>query len=368
MSPSGEGTLDGVREEAASRTGWLWILLALIAVIALGTVTGRTFYGDRTLRMHQLGGGTMGTTWNLRISLPEGAPAAWIGAIRDTVQARLDLVNGLMSTWDPASELSVFNATRDTAAIPLSKETIAVLEIALDVGAASGGALDVTVEPLVREWGFGAGDLELQEPPSAASLDRLRPLVGRDRLRLDARDGRLAKAHPDVSVDLSAVAKGYALDLAADGVQRMGGSDFALEVGGEVRAHGEKPDGSGWRVAIEAPTPGARTIYRVIELRDEAIATSGDYRNYVTIGGTRAGHLIDPRTGSPVPWRGFSVSVLHPEAALADAWATALSVLGPEDGLELAERLGLSAVFVFGSEMDGFEFSATADVAERLER
>ena len=367
MSQSGEGA-PGLVQEETSRSGWLWILLALVAVIALGTVARRSFYGERTPRIHELGGGTMGTTWSLRVVLPEGAPAAWVGAIGDTVQARLERINGLMSTWDSGSELSVFNSTRDTAAIPLSEETIAVLEIALDVGAASGGAFDVTVEPLVREWGFGAGDAKLPEPPAAASLDRLRPLVGLDRLRLDTRDGRLAKAHPDVSVDLSAVAKGYALDLAARGVQRMGGSDFALEVGGEVRAHGVKPDGSGWRVAIEAPTPGARTIYRVIELRNEAIATSGDYRNYVTIGGTRTGHLIDPRTASPVPWRGFSVSVVHPEAALADAWATALSVLGPAEGLELAENLGLSAVFVFGSEADGFELSATADVAERLER
>ncbi|MCK5448771.1 MAG: FAD:protein FMN transferase, partial [Gemmatimonadetes bacterium] len=141
----------------------------------------------------------------------------------------------------------------------------------------------------------------------------------------------------------------------------------ALEVGGEVRAHGSRPDGAPWRVAVEAPTPGSRTIFRVVDLRDEAIATSGDYRNFREIDGVRYAHLIDPRSALPVPWQGFSVSVLHVQAARADAWATALSVLGPTEGLAVADSLGLAALFVVGKETGGYEARYTDAMAARLE-
>lgn len=346
---------------------WVWLLLALALVVVLGTIAGRAFYGERPAEIRQMSGATMGTTWTLKVALPQGAPAAWVDAIGDTVQARLDRIEGLMSTWDSASELSTFNRFADTTAFPLSPETLEVLEISLDVGAASGGALDVTVGPLVEAWGFGPEGVAPAGRPPAATLDSLRPVIGLNRIGLDTRRGTVTKMGPGVVLDLSAVAKGYALDLAADGVQRMGGTDFALEVGGEVRAHGERPDDTGWRVAIEAPNPGSRTVFRVLELRDQAVATSGDYRNYVEIDGTRYSHLLDPRSGEPVPWRGFSVSVLHTEAALADAWATALSVLGPDEGLALAEKLGLSVVFVVPSETGRFEIRYTGAAGERLQ-
>lgn len=346
---------------------WPWLLLALAAVVVLGTLAGRTFYGDRPLRVHELSGATMGTTWSLKVSLPDGSPGEWVAAIGDTVQSRLDRIEGLMSTWDSASELSRFNRSRDTSATRLSPETLAVLDIALEVGAASGGALDVTVGPLVAAWGFGSDGEQPAREPSAAVLDSLRHFVSFRRLRLDSTRGSASKSHPAVSVDLSAVAKGYALDVAAEGVRRMGGVDFALEVGGEVSAHGERPDGAPWRVAIEAPTPGARTVFRVLELRDQAVATSGDYRNFVEFDGIRYSHLLDPRSGRPIPWRGFSVSVLHRQAAYADAWATALSVLGPEEGLALAEKLDLSVLFVVPTATGRFEVRYTGDVGTQLQ-
>ncbi len=365
MNRLGAMSPDSSRTSGSGRT-WVWLLLAFVAVAVLGTIAARTFYGERSSRLHQMAGATMGTTWSLKVSLPDGAPAAWVGAIGDTVQSRLDRIEGLMSTWDSTSELSRFNGTADTAYFPLSPETVAVLEIALDVGAASGGALDVTVGPLVAAWGFGPGGAP-DRAPTASALDRLRPLLGLDRIHLDARRGSAMKTHPGVQLDLSAIAKGYALDLAAAGVRRMGGSDFALEVGGEVRAHGVRPDGTAWRVAIETPTPESRTIFRVLELRDQAVATSGDYRNFIEVDGTRFSHLLDPRSGSPIPWRGFSVSVVHSEAAQADAWSTALSVLGPDEGLALAERLELSVVFVVPSEDGRFELRYTGDVGRQLQ-
>ena len=207
------------------------MLLALAVVVVLGTVVGRTFYGQRPVEVRQLGGATMGTTWTLKIALPAGAPAAWVDAIGDTVQSRLDRIDSLMSTWDSTSELSRFNHSPDTSAVPLSPETMAVLAVARDVSVSSDGALDITVGPLVTAWGFGAGGADEPRPPPDAILDSLRKVVGFDRIRVDTRRGLAAKAHPGVTLDLSAVAKGYALDLAAEGVHRMGGSDFVLEVG-----------------------------------------------------------------------------------------------------------------------------------------
>jgi len=352
---------------AGSGRGWLWILLALLVVVFLGTLAGRTFYGDRPSRVHRMAGATMGTTWSLKVSLPDGAPTAWVDAIRDTVQSRLDRIESLMSTWDSTSELSRFNRSRSTSATPLSPETIAVMAIAAEVGERSGGALDVTVAPLVAAWGFGPEGAEEPGPPPPSVRDSLRARVGLDRLRLDVEAGTAAKSHPGVVVDLSAVAKGYALDIAAEGVARMGADAFALEVGGEVRAQGAKPDGSSWRVAVEAPTPESRTVFRVLDLLNEAIASSGDYRNSYEIDGVRYGHILDPRSGLPVRWQGYSVSVLHPEAVRADAWATALSVLGPDEGLALAESLGLSALFVVGVEGGRYEAHYTADMAGKLE-
>jgi len=251
-----------------------------------------------------------------------------------------------MSTWDSTSELSRFNRSRDTLPHGLSAATMEVLAVAAEVGRESGGALDVTVAPLVEAWGFGPGTAPLQRVPDPEQLAKLRERVGLDRLRIDRRAGTVAKARPDVVVDLSAIAKGYALDRAAEGVRRRGVTDFALEVGGEVRAAGTRPDGVPWRAAIEAPVTGSRSIFRVLELVDESVATSGDYRNFYELGGVRYAHIIDPRTGVPVTWKGYSVTVLHQDAVRADAWATALSVLGPEDGLRLAESRGLAALFV----------------------
>jgi thiamine biosynthesis lipoprotein len=358
---------DGTSPPAEGSRGWVWTLLALVLVVILGTVAARTFYGDRPHRLHEMAGASMGTTWSFKVSLPEGAPTAWVDAMRDTVQSRLDRIESSMSTWDSTSELSRFNRSPRTSATPLSRETIAVLAIAVEVGERSGGALDVTVGPLVEAWGFGPSGAEEPGPPPPSVLDSLRARVGFDRLQVDVESGTATKSHPGVRVDLSAVAKGYAIDLAAEGALRMGATAFALEVGGEVRAHGVRPDGSPWRVAVETPTPGARTIFRVLDLRDEAIATSGDYRNFYEIDGVRYGHILDPRSGLPVRWQGYSVSVLHPEAARADAWATALSVLGPEDGLALAESLGLSVLFVVQVEGGRHEARFTSGMAGRLE-
>jgi thiamine biosynthesis lipoprotein len=341
---------------------WLLLLLALVAVVGLGSAVGRLFYGERSLAVRDFSGEALGTTWTVKVVLPEGISLVLLEAIRDTIQANLDEVNRLMSTWDASSEISRFNSHDSREPFALSPPTLAVLEAARIVGERTGGALDITVGPLVEAWGFGpgAGDPSDAIPPDEETVDSLRVLTGLDRIRIDKSAGTAAKADSEVKVDLSAVAKGYAVDRVTGGLVDLSLADFAVEVGGEVRSVGGKPDGTAWRVGIEAPEPGTRRMHGSVELHDEAVATSGDYRNFYERDGVRYAHVIDPRTGYPVRLTGFSVAVLHNEAMYADAWATALAVLGPEEGLRTAEREELAAVFLVQSETGLRELPTTA--------
>jgi thiamine biosynthesis lipoprotein len=248
-----------------------------------------------------------------------------------------------MSTYDSSSELSRFNRHASDVAFPISRETLAVFLAAWEISERTDGVFDVTVAPAVDAWGFGPSSATA--PDEAGRRDIARRL-GYHNITIDAEASTLTKARPDISADLSAIAKGYGVDLVAAGLADLGVRDFLVEVGGEVKAAGTRPDGTPWRIGIEAPTPDARTVLRTIELTDMAIATSGDYRNVIEHDGVRYTHFIDPRTAAPVRESGRSVSVLHTEAMVADGWATALSVLNVEDAMGLAEREHVAALFV----------------------
>lgn len=295
--------------------------------------------------IHELGGATMGTTYSVKLWGPDLPPAS-VAALADTVAGRLDEVDRLMSTYDTASELSVFNRRQDTSAMAISPLTFEVLSTAQRISVASGGAFDVTVGPLVEAWGFGPQG-RAPSPPSIETLEQAALVVGYDLVRLDSSMVSAAKRHAGVRVDLSAIAKGFGVDRVAAALTQAGLSGYLVEVGGELRAAGEKPDGSPWRVGIERPTPGRRVMQQAIALKDLAVATSGDYRNFYELDGRRFAHLIDPVTMAPVVHAGVSVSVLHPSCMVADAWATALSVLGPERGPGLAQQAGIAALFVW---------------------
>jgi thiamine biosynthesis lipoprotein len=258
-----------------------------------------------------------------------------------------------MSTYRDDSELSRFNRFAANEPFPVAPETLEVFRIAREVSDLSGGAFDVTVGPLVAAWGFGATD-RVPAPPSAAEITALRARVGFDRIEIDPGAGTLTKTRADVESDLSAIAKGYAVDQVAAALRELGHGNFLVEVGGEVRAGGRRLDGALWRVAIEKPDSALRGIYEVVSLRDVALATSGDYRNYYEVGGRRISHTIDPRTARPIDHTLASVSVLHADAVHADALATALNVLGPEAGYALAEREGLAAYFLVRRDDEGF--------------
>jgi thiamine biosynthesis lipoprotein len=300
----------------------------------------------------------MGTEWTVTLG-GRGRSRRDLEAARAAIEERLQTVSRLMSTWDADSELSRFNRHASAEPFPLSARTLEVLRLARETSERSEGAFDVTVGPLVKAWGFGAGARAPGLEPDAAELASLRERVGFQLLELDLEAGTARKRHPDVECDLSAIAKGFAVDEVAAALEGLGWTDLLVEVGGEVRARGQRPGGGAWRVGIERPDVEGRMAQLVVPLSDLAMATSGDYRSFYEEGGKRVTHIIDPRSGRPVEHSLASVSVVHRDAALADAWATALTVLGPDAGFARAEAEGIAAAFLLRTGADSFEMRST---------
>ncbi len=332
-------TVQHARKEPDSRRRWIGGVVALAALGGLAVWRPLARTDDA---VHDFVGPTMGATFS--VSVDEDLSPEERERVRAVIDERLDLVNRLMSTYDPGSEISRFNAHESTEPFAVSQEVLEVLEQARDVSERSHGAFDVTVALLVDAWGFGPRD-RTGPIPDEGSLAALLQLVGYEGLEVDLEAGTVSKSNPGMTIDLSAIAQGYGADAVASGLRDLGLTSFLVDVGGEIRAVGARRTGRGWRVGIERPD-GLGEVWGTVELADEGIATSGDYRNYFELDGVRYAHIIDPRTGQPIHSRGASVSVLHTSASLADAWATALCVLGPVDGYELARREGIAALFI----------------------
>lgn len=290
----------------------------------------------------------MGTTWSVKVATNPLSKPEQVNLSRALEQS-LRKVDRLMSTWRDDSEISQFNRHEKLIPFTISPETFVVFEVAQSVSTRSKGALDITVAPLVDRWGFGPeGPMGISK---SSSIDVLNPRIGFENLRLFPKVPAVSKISSEVQCDLSAIAKGFAVDEAARILISQGYENFLVEIGGELRASGAHLNGRTWRVAIEKPLfldDGFtnRQIHRVLSLRDRAMATSGDYRNYIKKEGRRYSHTIDPSTGQPITHRLASVTVIHEEAVWADAWATALNVLGPEAGYSLAKKENLLAYFI----------------------
>jgi len=303
-------------------------------------------------------GEALGTTWTVKSSEPASAESEQ--ALRTVVEDALRLVDGQMSTYKKESNLMKLNAATAVEGFKVPDELGEVLTEALVVSTASRGAFDVTIGPAVRAWGFGPD--ETRTPPTTEVIQALVPYVGSDKLRLEG--DMVYKAHPALELDLSAIAKGYAVDLIADRLSEEGRSNLMVEVGGEIVARGQNPNGQPWRLGIETPTPEGREVLKVVSLNNAAMATSGDYRNYYEVDGKRVSHLIDPRSLRPIEHSLASVTVVHQRCSTADAWATALSVLGEDEGYLLAEAQGLQAFFIV-RESDG-SFSSKSTTSFKL--
>jgi FAD:protein FMN transferase len=296
-------------------------------------------------RLEVLRGDAMGTSWAVTMVAPRHVTPV---DARRAIEARLARVIAQMSTWEPASDLCRFNAAAAGTWHTLPAECFAVVACALRIARDTDGAYDPTVGPLVDLWGFGPAG-RVGEPPASAAIAAARARTGWSRVALDA--GRRAAYQPGgVALDLSSIAKGFAVDEVAGALDRLGATSHLVEIGGELRGTGIKPDGSPWWVALERP-PGARADVPaegdlVVALHGRSIATSGDHVRGFQAGGRWYAHTIDPRTGAPVSHSLAMVTVVHPDCMLADAFATALMVLGARRGLAYATQLGLAAVFV----------------------
>lgn len=289
-----------------------------------------------------LRGEAMGTTWSARLGAEASIEPAEAGQL---IEAAFNRVNASMSTYREDSELSQLSRHPVGEPFSVSEPLLAVLEAAEDISRRSGGAFDVTVGPLVRLWGFGAG--RATSEPTEAELAAARESVGYARLGLDPAGRTATRAVAGLQVDLSAIAKGFAVDLAAEALEGAGVRNYLIELGGELRVSGQRALGKPWRVGIEAPREdGTRAVHRVLVLEAGCVATSGDYRNYRDTPDGRVSHTIDPRVGRPVPRTVASVSVVHPRCTMADGWATALTVLGREEGMAVAEREGLAVLLL----------------------
>lgn len=290
----------------------------------------------------------MGTTYSVKFFEALGRDQT--KALADVIPVTLTRIDALMSTYKPDSELSRFNQHDATTPFPVSEETLAVFAMALEVSRKTDGAFDITVGPIVNAYGFGPDSPVT--PPNDEALAELRKRIGYQQLEVDEDGKTVRKKIPNIYCDLSAIAKGYAVDQVALALEKIGIKNYMVEVGGEVRAAGVNDRGIPWRIGIEQPTPGQRGVQRVLPLENMSLATSGDYRNYREVNGVRISHTIDPRTGRPVQHDLVSVSVLHPECAYADAYATALTVLGLDEGLTFATEHRLATLFIV-READG---------------
>jgi thiamine biosynthesis lipoprotein len=290
-----------------------------------------------------LTGAAMGTQWQVQLVTERGGKPGPLADDIAMLLQRLDL--DVFSTWAPDSELNRFNRAAAGEPFAASADLLAVLQVAMRIYEASDRAFDPSVGPLVDIWGFGPPEVSIS--PDAAAISDARARLGMEELQLDVAGGSISK--PDrVQLDLSGIAKGYAVDQVAGLLQARGFTDFLVELGGELRLQGRQLDDQPWTVAIERPEPGMRAVQALIDSKGQAIALagSGDYRNYRLVEGVRQSHEIDPLSGVPVQHGLAAVTVLADSAMEADAWATALMVLGPRDGRRVADRLGLSAYFI----------------------
>ena len=298
-----------------------------------------------------LSGPTQGTTYHIKVA---GTPTEVdADAVRRAIDAVLANIDSEMSTYRNDSAVSRFNAEQSTEWVEVPVGLARIVDVALKVSERSGGAFDITVAPLVGAWGFGATG-EPETLPSAAEIAGLRERIGYHRLEARFEPAALRKLVPTLTIDLNGIAPGYAVDRLAERFQALGLRNFMIDIGGEVLARGRNAAGDAWRIAVERPEDSAPEPFAIIELADRSVTTSGEYRHYFERAGQRYSHTIDPRTGHPIVARG-SVAVVGTTSTEIDAWATALNVLGPEEGLRLANANGLAAMYIV---VDGGKLTA----------
>ncbi|NVK18172.1 MAG: FAD:protein FMN transferase [Methylocystaceae bacterium] len=292
-------------------------------------------------------GSTMGTTFMVKvIDLPDALKPQEIKAEIDKV---LKDVNDKMSLWVADSELVRFNQSKETDWQQVSYDLFNVISSANEISLQSNGRFDVTLEPLIKLWGFSKEKRE-HEPPQSDEIKKALKAIGYKKIHLDQKSYRIKKDEPDLTINLSAIAKGFGIDQVARYLESKGVGHYMVEIGGDLRVKGSNAHRQPWKIAIETPTADSRSLHSIIDVETTGMATSGDYRNYFEKDGVRFSHIIDPLDGRPIRHKLASVTVLRKDAMTADALATTLLVMGEEDGLKWAEDNGIAAYFLIRSQ------------------
>lgn len=297
---------------------------------------------ETTKQPVRLQGQIFGSFW--LATLPDEWTPEQVKALQEGIQGELDKVDIAMSTYKPESELNRFNQASLTEWVEVSTPLFEVFSISQSVAQASEGAFDITLGGLVNLWSFGP-EARPETIPSSSLLEERLTETGYKYLELDV-EQQAARRLKNSFVDLSGVAKGYAVDKVAQWLAEQGVSNFLVNVGGEIVVAGYRAENQPWRVGIEIPDGSQQTAHHILPLINSSIATSGDYRNFYEVDGQRMSHTISPKTGWPINHNLASVTVVHPSNAVADAWATAFMVLGTEASLNLANRENIKVLLI----------------------
>ncbi|MFV0375920.1 MAG: FAD:protein FMN transferase [Mangrovibacterium sp.] len=308
-------------------------------------------------------GPIFGTVYHITYESPEGTD------LHDGIKHVLDSLNRSLSTYDPNSVISMVN---QNGPVELDPFFLTVFKKSQKVSALTAGAFDITVAPLVNVWGFGFKNKENVTPEL---IDSLKQLVGYTKVKLEA--GKIVKANPGIMLDCSAIAKGYGVDVVAAYIRDKGCKNYMVEIGGEVVAHGLNPKGETWNIGISKPEEdlffSKQQLEAIVALKDKALATSGNYRNFYVEGGKKYAHTIDPLSGYPVQHSLLSTTVLADSCMTADAYATAFMVLGLEKSIEIASSIDeIEVYFIYAGEngelksyfSEGFKSSLLEEYSE----
>ena len=304
----------------------------------------------------------MGTSFTVKVSLLPDSLSS--DELKIQIKQRLDALNAQMSTYQQDSELSKINQNQSGEWLSVSASLYEVLKEAKRIYDLSDGAFDITVGPLVNLWGFGTEPMSFKVPEDS-SIEKNRQKTGTHYLLFNDETRQIKKDKAELYLDLSAIAKGYAVDQVGLLLEQQGIVDYMVEIGGELRLKGFNNRKQAWRIAVEKPTAEKRMIQKVLPLSDISLATSGDYRNFFELDNVRFSHTIDPRSGRPIAHKLASCTILSDTTMKADALATALMVLGPKQGFDLAEKENIAALFIIKTD-DGFIEKASSSFVEKL--
>lgn len=319
------------------QTKWVAVSIGALIVVAAGLTNWLS-----APKVRHFSGPAQGSTYNISYWTTQDVEQS---QLQQLVQQELDRIDLVMSNYRPDSVIEQFNQQQTSEPQEVGTELTALIETARDITQASAGCYDLTVKPMFDLWGFKADKFN---QPTAAQLEQTQQFVGMDKITSTA-DGKLSKANPAMRVDVSSIAQGYTVKQLAMLLEQQGVTDYLVEVGGELQVRGKKPGQQAWKVAVEKPLPDNQQLQKIITvLQDEplSVMTSGTYRHYFDAAGQRFSHVLDARIGAPVRHQTVSTTVLIEDATLGDGWSTAFLCLGSQQGLAVANQLGLKVMFI----------------------